>query len=49
MRATDFPWILKEPGYDKLVGVIDELLPDLSEEERADIMGGTAKRFLGFS
>ncbi|MCZ6635149.1 MAG: amidohydrolase family protein [bacterium] len=49
MWATDFPWILKEPGYDKLVGVMDELLPDLSEEERADIMGGTAKRFLGFS
>ena len=48
MWATDFPWILKNPGYDKLVGVIDALLPDLSEEERADIMGGTAKRFLRF-
>ena len=48
MWATDFPWILNDPGYDKLVKVIDELLPDLSEEEKKEIMGGTAKRVLRF-
>ena len=48
MWATDFPWILEEPGYGKLVQVIDELLLDLSAEQKAEIMGGTAKRVLGF-
>ena len=48
MWATDFPWILEDPGYDKMVGIIDKLLPDLSQEERDAIMGGTAKRFLHF-
>ncbi len=48
MWATDFPWILEDPGYDKLVQVIDELLPDLSAQQKAEIMGGTAKRVLGF-
>ena len=44
MWATDFPWILEEPGYGKLTTVIEELLPDLSESELVDIMGGNAKR-----
>ena len=48
MWATDFPWILGNPGYGKLVRVIDELLPDLTARQRADIMGGTAGRVLGF-
>ena len=48
MWATDFPWILEEPGYGKLTTVIEELLPDLSEAELADIMGGNAKRILRF-
>ena len=48
MWATDFPWILEDPGYDKLVQVIDELLPDLNAQQKAEIMGGTAKRVLGF-
>ena len=48
MWATDFPWILEEPGYGPLTTIIRELLPDLSEEEHADIMGNTAQRFLGF-
>jgi len=48
MWATDFPWILEEPGYGNLVKVIDEMIPDLSEKERADIMGETAKRVLRF-
>ena len=48
MWATDFPWILEDPGYGPLTTIIGELLPDLSDEEHADIMGNTAKAFLGF-
>ena len=43
MWATDSPWILEEPGYERLTGLIDTLLPDLREAERALIMGGTAE------
>ena len=48
MWATDFPWILKDPGYGELTRVIDELLPELAAEDRAAIMGGTAGRVLRF-
>ena len=48
MWATDFPWILEDPGYGRLTGVIRELLPDLTETEHDAIMGATAKRFLRF-
>ncbi|RKU11911.1 hypothetical protein C6501_11900 [Candidatus Poribacteria bacterium] len=48
MWATDFPWILEEPGYGELTTIIEKLLPNLSESELADIMGGNAKRFLRF-
>ncbi|MDP6984857.1 MAG: amidohydrolase family protein [Candidatus Latescibacterota bacterium] len=43
MWATDSPWILKEPGYDKLVKILDTQLPELSADQRALIMGGTAQ------
>ena len=48
MWATDFPWILEEPSYGELTTIIEKLLPNLSESELADIMGGNAKRFLRF-
>ena len=48
MWATDFPWILEDPGYGNLTTIIKELMPDLTEDEYRDIMGGTAKRFLRF-
>ena len=48
MWATDFPWILEEPGYGELATIIEKLLPNLSQSELADIMGGNAKRFLRF-
>ena len=48
MWATDFPWILEEPGYGELTTIIEKLLPNLSQSELADIMGGNAKRFLRF-
>lgn len=48
MWASDFPWIVKLPGYAALLRVVDELLPNLSAPERESIMGGTAQRFLCF-
>ena len=46
--ATDFPWILEDPGYGRLTRVVDELLPGLSASERDAVMGGNAKRVLRF-
>ena len=46
MWATDFPWIQEDPGYGKLTRVIDELLPDIGEEDRALIVDGTARRMV---
>ena len=46
--ATDFPWIVEEPGYDKMTRVVEELLPDLTQQELANIMGRTAQRLLRF-
>lgn len=48
MWATDFPWIVEDPGYGKMAQIVDELLPELPEDELAEIMGGTAKRVLRF-
>ena len=48
MWATDFPWILEEPGYGNLTTLMEKLLPNLSDTEVEDIMGGTAKRVLRF-
>ena len=48
MWATDFPWILEDPGYDKLTTIIEKLMPNVTESELADIMGGNAKRILRF-
>lgn len=46
--ATDFPWIVEEPGYNKLLHLVDEHLPSISRDERIQIMGGTASSLLGF-
>ena len=48
MWGTDFPWNLADPGYERLIGVVRELLPDLNESDHAALMGGTARRFLRF-
>jgi L-fuconolactonase len=42
MWGTDFPWIAEEPGYQRLVALIDSHLPSISETERKMIMGGNA-------
>tara|TARA_B100000686_G_C16629575_1_gene883896 strand:+ start:140 stop:1033 length:894 start_codon:yes stop_codon:yes gene_type:complete len=49
MWASDFPWIYVEPGYDKMVGLLKELVPNVSDEDHASIMGGAAKRILRFA
>jgi L-fuconolactonase len=47
-RASDFPWILGEPGYAETLALTDEYLPDISAAERAAITGGTALRLFSF-
>ena len=42
MWCTDAPWILVEPGYGKLVDLLDHHLPDISAAKKDMIMGGTA-------
>ena len=42
MWCSDFPWICEEPGYTRLVGLVDHHLPGISQEEKALIMGGNA-------
>ena len=42
MWCTDFPWIVEEPGYGRLVELIDHHLPDLNAREKEQIMGGNA-------
>lgn len=44
MWCTDFPWIAEEPGYQRLVTLVDHHLPSLSAVEREMIMGGNAAR-----
>lgn len=48
MWASDFPWTNVEPGYDKMVALLHELVPDVSDEDYDLIMGGAAKRILRF-
>ena len=44
MWCSDFPWIVEEPGYGRLVELLDFHLPGLSVDEKAQIMGGNALR-----
>tara|TARA_B100000029_G_scaffold516109_1_gene626942 strand:+ start:12595 stop:13494 length:900 start_codon:yes stop_codon:yes gene_type:complete len=48
MWATDFPWIYKTPGYDKLTQLIKKTLPDINIQDYNLIMGETAQKFLRF-
>lgn len=42
--ASDFPWPAQDPGYARLLGLVDHTFPDLTETERADLLGGTCAR-----
>ena len=44
MWCTDSPWIVVEPGYQKLVDLLDCHLPNISAAEKEMIMGGTAMK-----
>lgn len=45
---TDWPWMRGTPGYDRLLELVDVHLPDLSDAERAAVVGGTATRLFDF-
>jgi L-fuconolactonase len=42
--ASDFPWILDEPGYGALLELPERHLPNLTDAERTDIFAGTVAR-----
>lgn len=42
--ASDWPWTATEPGYAVLLDLPRQLLPDASQTELANILGGTASR-----
>ena len=46
--ASDFPWILKEPGYPEQLALVDHLLPDIDSDARDFIRGGTAASLFSF-
>jgi len=46
--ASDFPWILKIPGYVEQLELVEKLLPDITQKERELIQGGNAKRLFHF-
>jgi predicted TIM-barrel fold metal-dependent hydrolase len=48
MWATDFPWILEDPGYGPYTTIIEQSIPDITPYELEDIMGRTAQQFLRF-
>lgn len=41
--ASDYPWTRDVPGYQALLDVIPAALPDLSAEDLARVLGGTAR------
>jgi predicted TIM-barrel fold metal-dependent hydrolase len=47
MWASDYPWPAVEPGYGRLLELVDRSLPGLTEVERADILGRTCARLFG--
>jgi L-fuconolactonase len=46
--ASDFPWIVKEPGYAEQLALVDQFLPGIAPSERAAILGATMLKLLHF-
>ena len=46
--ASDFPWILEQPGYRACLELLDHHLPGLSPGERDAILGGNVRRLLAW-
>ena len=44
--ASDFPWILDDPGYAALLDLVDHHLPGLSAGDRAAVLGDNCRRLL---
>jgi L-fuconolactonase len=42
--ASDYPWPVQNPGYGRLLELVDHTFPDLTKVERADLLGGTCAR-----
>jgi len=47
MFGSDWPVCLLATSYSRWVATVDELIADLSEDDRTAITGGTARRFYG--
>ncbi len=48
LMASDWPWIEYEPGYAKVLDLVDLLLPNLTSDERDSIRGLTALTLFSF-
>jgi predicted TIM-barrel fold metal-dependent hydrolase len=48
LMASDWPWIEFEPGYAKVLNLVDVLLPMLSSDERDSVRGLTALTLFSF-
>jgi len=48
LMASDWPWIEFEPGYAKVLGLVDVLLPNLTSDERDSVRGLTALTLFSF-
>ncbi len=46
--ASDFPWIVEDPGYRACLELVEHHLPGLSEHERAGVLGGNVRRVLAW-
>ena len=49
MFGSDWPVCLLAASYDRVAGVVDQFVRQLSKDERESIMGGTAARFYGIT
>ena len=48
MWGTDFPFVVRKPGYPESVALFDRLMSELPSADRAAIMGDTARDALRF-
>jgi L-fuconolactonase len=46
--ASDFPWIVDDPGYRACLDLVDHHLPGLSQAERAGVLGENIRRILNW-
>lgn len=48
LMASDWPWIKTNPGYRETLALVDTYLPELPDDERTMIRGGTARSLFTF-